>query len=417
MHPRFQPPVRSRAAYKKYVLLIAVGAAGYFAFTRFMPHGGGFQMPPAPVNVAEVIERDVQQWHAFSGRLVAVDQAEVRPRVSGVITEVKFKDGAMVKKNQALFVIDPRPYAAEVARAEGALASADAVASLARTEYERGDRLFKDKAISRNDYERRLNANRAADANLKSARAALDAAKLNLEYTQVAAPIAGRAGRAEITEGNLVQAGSSAPLLTTVIANDPIYADFDADERTYLQYINAHSTGNKQAAEIPVKLTLADGQKEYEGHISSFDNQLKMVSGTIRMRAVFDNPDGLLVPGLFAHVEVGAVDQGGTLLIADRAVGTDQDKKYVYVLGDGNKIAYREVKLGDLVGGLRVVQDGLKVGEKIVLDITPRLFSGADVKPDVVPMDAPPAAETPKTPDAPKTGDDAPAGEKPGDAK
>ena len=361
-------------------IILAAGSA------RAMP-----QMPAMPVNVAPVAERDVQQWHDFSGRLVAIDRADIHPRISGVIESVNFKDGAAVQKDDLLFVIDPRPYQAEVDRTGGLLASAQAQYTLARTEMTRGNALIKDKSISRHDFDQRKNASDVAEANIKSAQAALDAAKLNLEYTQIKAPIAGKAGRAEVTAGNLVQAGTGGPVLTTIIANNPIYADFEMDEATYMDYARATPDDVKNA---PVMMGLT-GEKNtpHTGHIESFDNQLNAASGTIRVRAVFDNQDGTLVPGLFARIRIGSPGKGNVLLITDAAVGTDQDKKFVYVVGDDNKLVYREVKLGAAVDNLRVVNDGLKPGEKIVVSgVRIGLRPGAEVVPQVVTMETADAA-------------------------
>ncbi len=368
------------------LLALAVLAALLSGTAIAMP-----QMPAMPVNVAPVAEHDVQQWHDYSGRLVAIDHADIHPRISGTIDSVNFKDGATVQKDDLLFVIDPRPYQAEVDRTAGLLASAQAQYALAKTEMARGNALIKDKSISKHDYDQRKNAFDVAEANIKSAQAALDAAKLNLEYTQIKAPIAGKAGRAEVTVGNLVQAGTGGPVLTTIVANNPIYADFEMDEATYMDYAHATSDDVKNA---PVMMGLT-GEKDtpHTGRIESFDNQLNAASGTIRVRAVFDNQDGTLVPGLFARIRIGSPGKGNVLLITDTAVGTDQDKKFVYVVGDDNKLGYREIKLGATVDNLRVVNDGLKPGEKIVVSgVRIGLRPGAEVAPQVVTMEGADAA-------------------------
>ncbi len=349
------------------------------------------QMPPMPVNVAEVAQRDVQQWHEYSGRLASVDAVQIRPRVAGTIDAVHFKDGSRVEKGALLFTIDPRPFQAEVDRAGGALASAQAADALAATELKRGEALIKDKSISRHDFDQRKNAFDVAEANVKSAQAALDSAKLNLGYTQIAAPIDGRVGRAEITEGNLVEAGGGAPVLTTVVADDPIYAEFEMDEATYMEYAHA-SAEDVKGAPVEMGLTGEDGTP-HKGHIESFDNRLNPTTGTIRVRAEFDNKDGALLPGLFARIRIGNPGRNNALLITDSAVGTDQDKKFVYVLGDDNKLNYREVKLGASIDNLRIVTDGLKPGEKIVVSgMRMGLRPGAQVMPQVVSMDEADAA-------------------------
>jgi multidrug efflux system membrane fusion protein len=390
---------------KSIIVGIALVCAGYYAYTKFMPNGGGWAGGGAPpVSVAEVVGRNVRQWHEFSGRLVAINQVDVRPRVSGVIDRVHFVDGAQVKQGDILFTIDPRPFAAEVVRTEGLLGSAEAQLSLTRAELTRAERLIKDKAIPQHEFDQHRNDFNVAEANVKSAKAALDVAKLTLEYASVRAPISGRASRAEITAGNLVQA-ENAPLLTTVVPSDEIYADFEIDEGTFLEYAHSGSTSVSEVNKIPVKMALSgEMEAKHGGHVSSFDNRLNTSSGTIRVRAVFDNSDGMLVPGLLAKIQIGSATEAASLLITDRAIGTDQNKKFVYMLGADNKVSYREVTLGQSTeDGLRVVTDGLKVGDKIVVSGIQRIMMpGQPVTPEMVPMDAkePAVTEAPKTQDA-----------------
>lgn len=363
---------------KKIVFIaIAVAAAGYYAYSHFFAHGGGgmAQMGGAPpVSAAEVVSREVRQWYDFSGKMVAVEQVEIRPRVSGTIDSIHFADGAMVKKGDLLFVIDPRPY-------EAALQAASAAWTLADADLKRAGPLLEGKAIAQRDYDQRKNAAETAKANLTKAR-------LDLEYTSIKSPISGRASRAEITVGNLVEAGmGQSPLLTTIVSSTPIYADFEIDEATFLKYARAGATGNKTATEIPVILEF-DGMSR-EGKVESFDNRLNNASGTVRVRAIFDNGDGVLVPGLFARVKLGSPTVTKSLLITDRAVGTDQNKKFVLVVGPDNKVEHRDVKLGGMAEGLRIVEDGLKEGEKIVVNGLQRSMPGQPVTPEIVPMDAP----------------------------
>ena len=375
---------------RKIFIAIAVIGIAYYLYTSFMSHGGGWgqQGGAAPVSVAQVIERKIREWHEFSGRLVAVDQAEVRPRVSGIIDTVHFTDGTLVSKGDALFTIDPRPFAAEVTRTEGLLGSAEAQLVLTRAELKRAEKLIGEKAIPQHEYDQHRNDFNVAEANVKSAKAALDVAQLNLDYTIVKAPITGRVSRAEITTGNLVEAGNSAPVLTTVVASTPIYADFEIDEATFLEYAHAGITGNKNVSGIPVMMALTgETGAPHTGHIESFDNRLNSASGTVRVRTVFDNADGVLMPGLFAHIKLGGAKETQALLITDRAVGTDQSKKFVLVVGDDNKVVYREVKLGMLADGLRVVNEGLKPGEKIIVNGLQRARPGSEVTPEVVPME------------------------------
>jgi multidrug efflux system membrane fusion protein len=393
------------------LLALVVIAVGYVLYTRLAPHGapgGGMEAQGgAPtVDVAPAIERDVRVWSDFSGRLVAADQADIRPRVSGAIDSVLFTNGARVNKDDLLFIIDPRPYKATLEQAQSALTAAKATADLAKTEFERGSDLLKTKAVSQSEYDKRKSDYDAATAARDSAQAALDLAQVNLDYTQVKAPIAGRVGRAEITEGNIVESGAGAPVLTTVVADDPIYADFEMDEASYLRY----SRGGQDAGAIPVMMGLSsDTGTPHEGKIEAFDNRLDASSGTIRVRAVFDNKDGALVPGLFARVRIGGEEKPKAVLINDQAVGTDQDKKFVLVVGDDGKVEYRVIKPGVMVDGLRVVDDGLKAGEKIIVSGLQRARPGMNVTAQTVDMehpDAPPAAANKITPDEDSEEDD-----------
>lgn len=369
-------------------VLLVLAAINYIPSWFGSAPQGMEQMGAAPVSVAQVMARRVQSWKSFSGRLVAVDRAEVRPQVSGIIQSVHFTNGAQVKKGDLLFTIDPRPFMAEVGRAEGALASAEAEHTLASKEMERAEGLIQNKVIPQREYERRQNALRVAKASLQSAKAAMQVAKLNLAYTKVTAPISGMVSRAEITAGNLVEINTGAPLLTTVVANSPIYADFEMDETTFLTYAQRAEVDDDA---IPVRLELSNGGIK-TGFIESFDNHLDSATGTIRARAVFENADGTLVPGLFARITVGGASDIDAILITDRAVGTDQNKKFVLVVGDDNIVAYREVKLGGMADKLRIVTEGLKAGEKIVVNGLQRARPGTPVIPEVVPMDAPEAA-------------------------
>lgn len=358
------------------VKIAIVGGVAYVIYSMVMPHGGGFgPQGAASVGVAEVVQKKLRLSHEYSGRLVAVEQAEIRPRVSGVIQQVHFVDGAIVNAGDPLFTIDPRPY-------EATYQSAKARAALAESELKRAEVLIKEKAVPQRDYDQKKN-----DAEV--ARADLTRASLDLEYTQVKSPITGRVSRAEMTKGNLVDAGASSPLLATVVTYNPLYVDFDIDEATYLEYARAHATTRDQISSIPVSINLVgDTGAGRTAHVESFDNRLNATSGTVRVRVTLDNPDGVLVPGLFAHVKLGAPAETDKLLITDRAVGTDQNKKFVVVVGDDNKAMHRDVTLGALSDdGLRVVEDGLKPGEKIIVSGLQRvMMPGQEVKPDVVPM-------------------------------
>ena len=344
------------------------------------------QMPPAAeVDVAPVVAKTITDWQGYSGRLEAIDKVEIRPLVSGTIVAIYFKDGSLVKKGDPLFTIDPRPYQAEVDRAAAQLAAAGAQQNYATTDFARAQRLIGDNAIAKRDFDQKDNAAREADANLKAAKAALEQAQINLGYTKVVAPVSGRVSRAELTVGNIVSAGANSAVMTTLVSVSPIYASFNVDEQTYLQYLSHDASSGK----VPVHLGLANEQGySRDGVVDSVDNQLDTTSGTIRVRARFENKDGALVPGLFARVEVGGGEPHPAVLIDDRAIGTDQDKKYVMVLDAQDKAQYREVQLGPLHDGLRVVASGLKPGERIVVNGLQRVRPGDPVRPNMVQMAA-----------------------------
>lgn len=366
-----------------------LGVAGGIAVQRMPALAGQEEAPAAPapaaaVDVAEVVSRTITDWRGYSGRLEAVDRVEIRPLVSGTLTAVHFQDGALVRKGDVLFTIDPRPYAAEVARVQGQLAAAEARDAYAASELARGQRLLSDNAIAKRDFEEKQNAAREAAANLQAARAALEAARLNLEYTRITAPVTGRISRAQVTVGNVVAAGAASAPLTTLVSTARMYAAFDVDEPTYLKMAQASRGGS---GAIPVYLGLANEEGHpRKGTVSFIDNRLDVASGTIRVRAVFDNPDGQLIPGLYARVQLGGGKPRDALLIDERAVGTDQDKRFVLVLDEGNRARYREVRLGSASGGLRVVDAGLKAGERIVVNGLQRVRPGEPVTPREVPM-------------------------------
>ncbi len=321
--------------------------------------------PPAvEVDVATVISRPIVEWQTYSGRLEAVDSVAIRPLVPGTIVAVHFKDGALVKKGDPLFTIDPRPYVAEVDRAAAQLAVAQAHETYTAADAARADRLLPDNAIAKRDYDETQSSARQAIASVKAAQAALEAAKVNLAYTEIAAPVSGRVSRALLTVGNVVSTGASAPVLTTLVSVSPIYAAFDVDEQTYLSYLN-RDAGHP----VPVSLELAN-ENTYtrQGSVYFVDNHLDTSSGTIRVRARFDNPDSSLVPGLYARVQVGGGKEHPAVLIDDSAIGTDQAKKFLLVVDNTSHVQYREITPGNLHDGLRVVAQGLKPGDRIVVN-------------------------------------------------
>ena len=354
------------------------------------------------VNVAKVIERKVNDWDEFTGRIQAIDSVEIRPRVSGYIERIAFTEGGSVKKGDLLFVIDPRPYRAELQRAQADAAGAKTRAELARNEVARAERLLAARAISQEEYDERVNRAHETGSAVEAAAAAVEVARLNLEFTRVVSPIDGRVGKAEVTPGNLVGSGEGATLLTTVVSIDPVYVEFTGDEQVYLKYNAMAKSGERASSRDepnPVYMGLANETGfPHPGHMTFVDNQLDPTTGTIRGRAIFRNPDGLFTPGLFARIKLLGSGQYNAILINDRAVGTDQNQKFVLVVGEDKILSYRPVKIGRVVQGLRVVLDGLKPGETIVVNGIQRVRPGMPVSPQTVPMDqdVPPSARLPE---------------------
>jgi len=342
-----------------------------------------------PVSAARVVEKPVAETEEFSGRLDAIERVEIRPRVGGFITRVNIRPGAEVRKGDVLFVIDPRPFQAEADRATAAAEAARARAGLARLELSRAEKLVNEKAIAQREYDERAASQKELDAAARAAQAQANAARLNLSYTRVIAPINGRVSKAEITVGNLVDASA---ILTSIVSLDRIYASFDGDEKTYLR-LAKHARGGPP---VPVRVGLIDEEGfPHEGKLEFVDNQLDTRTGSVRLRAVFANEDRAMAPGLFARVQIGGGDKRKALLISERAVGTDQSHKFVFVVDPQGKAEYREVKLGPVVDGLRVVREGLKPGERIVINGLQRVKPGAPIKAETVPMLAtvPPAKD------------------------
>jgi multidrug efflux system membrane fusion protein len=311
---------------------------------------------------------------------------------------VHFREGALVQQGDLLMTIDPAPFAAEVERLQAQVAAAEARVSFTKGEFERGRQLLDTRIVSPRDVDQRTNAYREAEANLQAARAALQAAQLNLGYTEVRAPVAGRVGRLEITVGNLVAAGPASPVLTTIVSVDPIYASFSADEAVVLralQQIGADGAASGKIGEIPVVMeTVSHNGEPVRGALQLIDNQVDAHTGTVRVRAVFANSDGRLIPGQFARLRMGATGAAPVVAIEERAIGTDQSKKFVLVVGGDNKAVYREVSLGALADGLRIVTSGLAAGERIVVNGLQRVRPGALLVPEVVAMDGRSGAQT-----------------------
>jgi RND family efflux transporter MFP subunit len=349
--------------------------------------------PPPAVTVAPVLEREINEWDEFTGRLQAVDQVEIRPRVSGYIKRVTFPEGKEVRKGEVLFEIDARQYEADLARAEAQLEQARTASQLAAREVERAQRLVSVKAISQEEFDSRTSAQANGLAAVRAAEAAVQNAKLNLEWTRVRSPIAGRVSNAEVTAGNLVQAGPpTATLLTTVVSLDPIYAYFEGDEQTYLKYTTLARAGTRSSSRDvrnPIYLGLANEDGfPHKGYVDFVDNRLNPETGTIRARAVFSNKDRIFTPGLFARMKLVGSGRYRAALVLDRAIGTDQDKKFVMAVGDDSRAVYRPITLGGSVDGLRIVTAGLKTGDRIIVNGLQRVRPGALLKTEIAAMGA-----------------------------
>ncbi len=355
--------------------------------------------PAVPVSVAVVEQRHVVSWQSYSGRLEAVDSVAVRPRVAGQVTGVLFREGGLVAAGDVLMRLDPAPYAAEVARAEAQVAAAEARLAFTGREHDRGRQLAASGTIPRSALESRAHEHQEARAALGVARAALTRARLDLGYTEVRAPVAGRVGRAEVTVGNLVSGGGEAPVLTTLVSVDPIYATFAATEETVMQALaglrSESAAGLLPVERIPVRMTVSGSDVPVEGHVQMIDNVVDADSGTIRVRAQFPNPDGRLMPGQFARLALGQPETAPALLVSDRAIGTDQDKKFVLVVGADDRVGYRAVTLGERADGLRIVTAGLNAGERIVVNGLQRVRPGSLVATEQVAMAPPSAGPTP----------------------
>ena len=355
------------------------------------------QMPPAEVSAAPVLIKQISQWDDFSGRVQAVENVDLRPRVSGYIDRVNYAEGQEVKKGEVLFTIDSRSYRAELARAQADLARARSQLELGRSEAARAKRLSELQAISTESYEQRRSAAAEAQANVQAAQAAVDAARLNLEFTQVRAPITGRAGRALVTAGNLVSAGDSASVLTTLVSLDKMHVHFDTDERTFLHYAELARKGERPSengAGVPVQVGLVGEEGfPHTGTVDFLDNQVDPNTGTIRARALLDNASRKFTPGLFARVRVLGSGQFKAMLVDDKAVLTDQDRKYVYVVDAKGTAQRKDVQIGRMADGLRIVESGLASGDKVIVNGVQKVFfPGMPVKAKAVAMGAVEAA-------------------------
>lgn len=336
------------------------------------------QPPPPMVGVAEVVSRDISLWDSFTGRIEAVESVEVRPRVDGYIERINYQEGEEIEKGAVLFVIDQRPYRAALARAEAELIRARARAELARTELARAEQLVQAAGMSVEERDQRKAAAAQAAADVQAAQAAVDAARLNLDFTEVRAPIAGRTGRALVTVGNLVTSQGDATLLTTVVSLDQVHVHFFPDEDDFLRYEALARAGKRQGSRkggTPVRVGLTtDTGYPYVGVVDFIDNRLDPATGTMRVRALLDNADRLFMPGMYARVQLLGSDAFRALLIDDKAVLTDQDRKYVYVVDADGRAVRKDVVLGRKVDGLRVIESGLAPGDRVIVNGVQRVF-------------------------------------------
>jgi RND family efflux transporter MFP subunit len=368
-------PIPSRAS----LTLLMVGLLTIACSTPAPPN-------PAPeVTVAPVIDKAISESDEFTGHFEAVQSVEVRPRVTGFIERVTFSEGATVRQGDPLFEIDARPYEAEVARAQAVLEQARTRRALAQQELERARRLVSTQAISREEFDGRASGLAEGSAAVRAAEASLRSARLNLDWTTVRAPITGRVGHAEITRGNLVQAGPpSGSLLTTIVSLDPIYVYFDTDEQVYLKNATAftalRSVPGGRLPPRPVLVGLANERGfPHQGRLDFVDNQVDRTAGTIRVRAVVPNATHLFAPGLFARVQLAGGPARQVSLIQDQSIGTDQDRKFVLVLKPDSTVEYRAITVGRVVDGLRIVESGLKPGENVVINGQLRVRPGMKV--------------------------------------
>jgi RND family efflux transporter MFP subunit len=356
--------------------------------------------PPPKVRVVQPLAREITEWDEYTARLDAVDSVEVRPRVSGYLQSIHFEDGGLVKKGDLLFLIDPRPYEAALRRAEADVELARARLSLARKNFARAADLLASHAISQEESDIRESNVRQAEAALEEAEGAVDSARLDVEFTHVTAPVAGRVGRKLVTEGNLINGGvgTQGTLLTTIVSLDPIYAYFDADEGSLLKYSRLARTGQRPSSreyKNPVHVALADEENfPHDGWMDFVDNQVDRGTGTIVGRALLPNPDLSLIPGLFARLRLPGSGRYRAILLSDEAIGSDQSQKYVFVVDAEQKAQYRTVKIGPLVDGLRVIREGVTPEDWVVVAGLQRVRPGLVVDAQRETIPSPPAAET-----------------------
>jgi membrane fusion protein, multidrug efflux system len=379
-------PIRNRSVLVPAVVALAV------AMLTACAQGGPPQMPPPAVNVAQVVSELISEWDPYDGRIAAIDSVEIRPRVTGYLAATHFREGGRVAKGALLFTVDDREYQAALASARANTARAGIRADVARLEAARSEKLKAARAVSEEELESRRGELRQAEADVAAARAQERQAALNVEFTQIRSPIAGLVSSARVRPGNLVSAGTT--LLTTVVSTDPVYVEFEGDESMYLKYQDLARAGERKSsrdARNPVRVGLAnESGYPHEGEMVFVDNVLDPATGTIRVRAQLSNKDGTFTPGLFARVQLLGSGEHPAMLIHERAVLTDQDRKYVYVVGEDNLAQRKDVRLGAQIGAMRVVLSGVAAKDRVVVNGVRKIFfPGMPVAPQLVPMDKP----------------------------
>ncbi|WP_158754865.1 efflux RND transporter periplasmic adaptor subunit [Dyella sp. S184] len=376
---------------KKQWMLAPLVAAGVLG-SWILLHGNSSQAqsapggPPPEVTVAQALTREVSDSAEFTGRLQAVNTVQVQPRVGGFVDSVHFQEGALVHKGDVLFQLDPRPYQAEVDRLSANQAQAKAALSLAETNQHRAAMLLAQHAVAQQEADSQDTAEQSARAQLEASTAALAAARLNLDFTQVRSPIDGRVSNIRITPGNLV---TSSDVLTSVVTVNPVYVYFDVDEQTWLKLDHLRASASQAGREARIEATMGlvdEAGYPHEGRLDFVDNQLHTESGTMRLRAVFDNRDGLYTPGLYARVQLQSGQARPRLLVDDRAIGTDLGNQFVYVVDKERKVEYRKVSTGALFHGLRIVDSGLDASDVVIVNGLQHVRPGAEVNPQKVAM-------------------------------
>jgi multidrug efflux system membrane fusion protein len=365
--------------------IVSVLAAGGYAysinnFADAEPVATKAQAQAFPVSVLQIEAKPTRLWSNFSGRLKAVDEVELRPQVSGTIIETRFEDGQLVTKGDILFVIDPRTYKTAVKQAQASLTAARQTLSLAKKAKIRAEELVGNGNVSRRVFDERASAYDVANSQVLSAIATLEQAEISLDHAYVKAPISGRVSQIEITEGNFVSGGTNAPTLTSIVSTNSIYADFEIDEQTYLSQMHRTSQSEVQKQAIPVQLTVGSSPS-ITGHIHSFDNRINPNTGTIRTRAIFENMNGALLPGMFAKINLGNPQMEPLILLPSSAISTDQDRKFVYTVSPENTVEYRLVTLGAHMNGWRVVTSGLKPKDQVIVEGIMKLRPGMPIAP------------------------------------